>query len=240
MFPIRDHNPSEQVPYVTIGLIFINVVMYLLTAPWAFGLTDLWIRLALYPVVVVNGENLWSLITHMFLHAGPLHIFGNMLFLWIFGDNLEDQLGHISYLLFYLACGLTAAAAQIAVNPSEDIPMVGASGAVAGVMGGYLLLFPKARVDVIAIIVIFIKLFSIPAWVMLGVWFLLQLFGAFALFGSSNVAYWAHTGGFIAGIFLVLPIFIRHGGVAFWQRTQGHPQYLPVNYSRTRIPEVRR
>ena len=240
MFPIRDHNPSERTPYVTIGLIFINVVMYLLTAPWAFGMTDLWAQLALYPIAIVNGEHLWGLVTHMFLHAGPFHIAGNMLFLWIFGDNLEDQMGHFGFLLFYLACGLAAAAAQIAANPYEGIPMVGASGAIAGVMGGYLLLFPKARVDVLAIIVIIIKIFTIPAWVMLGVWFLLQLFGGFALFGDSGVAYWAHAGGFIAGVVFALPLFFKHGGTVFWDRTHGHPPHLPINYARSRVPDVRR
>ena len=240
MFPIRHHNPSERTPYVAIGLIFINVVMYLLTAPWAFGMTDLWAQLALYPIAIVNGEHLWGLVTHMFLHAGPFHIAGNMLFLWIFGDNLEDQMGHFGFLLFYLACGLAAAAAQIAANPYEGIPMVGASGAIAGVMGGYLLLFPKARVDVLAIIVIIIKIFTIPAWVMLGVWFLLQLFGGFALFGDSGVAYWAHAGGFIAGVVFALPLFFKHGGTVFWDRTHGHPPHLPINYARSRVPDVRR
>ena len=240
MFPIRDHNPSERTPYVTIGLIFINVVMYLLTAPWAFGMTDLWAQLALYPIAIVNGEHLWGLVTHMFLHAGPFHIAGNMLFLWIFGDNLEDQMGHFGFLLFYLACGLAAAAAQIAANPYEGIPMVGASGAIAGVMGGYLLLFPKARVDVLAIIVIIIKIFTIPAWVMLGVWFLLQLFGGFALFGDSGVAYWAHAGGFIAGVVFALPLFFKRVGTVFWDRTHGHPPHLPINYARSRVPDVRR
>ncbi len=240
MFPIRCHNPSERTPYVTIGLIFINVVMYLLTAPWAFGMTDLWAQLALYPIAIVNGEHLWGLVTHMFLHAGPFHIAGNMLFLWIFGDNLEDQMGHFGFLLFYLACGLAAAAAQIAANPYEGIPMVGASGAIAGVMGGYLLLFPKARVDVLAIIVIIIKIFTIPAWVMLGVWFLLQLFGGFALFGDSGVAYWAHAGGFIAGVVFALPLFFKRGGTVFWDRTHGHPPHLPINYARSRVPDVRR
>ena len=240
MFPIRDHNPSERTPYVTTGLIFLNVVMFLLTMPWALGMTGLWDRLALYPVAVVHGQYLWGLITHMFLHAGLMHIAGNMLFLWIFGDNLEDQMGHLGFLIFYLACGLAAAGAQIAVNPSEGVPMVGASGAIAGVMGGYLLLFPKARVDVLAIIIVIIKIFTIPAWVMLGVWFVLQLFGGFSLMGGDGVAYWAHAGGFVAGVVLALPLFFRRGGTVFWDRTHGHPPHPPIDYHRSRIPEVRR
>ena len=240
MFPIRDHNPSERTPYVTYLLVFLNIAMFLLTMPWGFGMTGLWDQLALYPVAVVNGEYMWGLVTHMFLHAGPLHIAGNMLFLWIFGDNLEDQMGHFGFLIFYLASGLAAAGAQIAANPQEGIPMVGASGAIAGVMGGYLLLFPKARVDVLAIIIVFIKVFTIPAWVMLGVWFLLQIFGGFSLMGGDSVAYWAHAGGFVAGVILALPIFLRRGGPSFWQRTHGQPPHPPTQYSRTRIPQVRR
>ena len=240
MFPIRDHNPSERTPYVTYLLVFLNIAMFLLTMPWGFGMTGLWDQLALYPVAVVNGEYMWGLVTHMFLHAGPLHIAGNMLFLWIFGDNLEDQMGHFGFLIFYLSSGLVAAGAQIAANPQEGIPMVGASGAIAGVMGGYLLLFPKARVDVLAIIIVFIKVFTIPAWVMLGVWFVLQIFGGFSLMGGDSVAYWAHAGGFVAGVILALPIFLRRGGPSFWQRTHGQPPHPPTQYSRTRIPQVRR
>ena len=157
MFPIRDHNPSERTPYVTYGLIVLNVVMFLITAPWAGGATGLWDRLALYPVAIMHGEWLWGLVTHMFLHAGIMHIAGNMLFLWVFGDNLEDRMGHAGFLVFYLACGLAAAAGQIVSDPTSTVPMVGASGAIAGVMGGYLLLFPRARVDVIAIIIIIIN-----------------------------------------------------------------------------------
>lgn len=241
MFPIRDHNPSETTPYVTIGLIFVNVVMFLLTMPWGGGMEGLWEDLALYPVAVTNGAHLWGLVTHMFLHAGLLHIAGNMLFLWIFGDNLEDQMGHIGFLAFYLACGLAAAGFQIAADPSEGIPMVGASGAIAGVMGGYLLLFPKAKVDVVAIIIILIKVFTIPAWVMLAVWFGVQVFSGYAMHGGeAGVAYWAHAGGFAAGLVLTLPLFFRRGGTAFWAVTRGRPPHLPLDYAPTRIPQVRR
>ena len=143
MFPIRDHNPSARTPYVTHALILLNVAMFLITMPWAGGQVGLWHRLALYPVAIAHGEWLWGLATHMFLHAGILHLAGNMLFLWVFGDNLEDQMGGLGFLVFYLACGLAAAGAQIAAVPMDDIPMVGASGAIAGVMGGYLLMFPR-------------------------------------------------------------------------------------------------
>ncbi|WP_374299797.1 rhomboid family intramembrane serine protease, partial [Paracoccus sp. (in: a-proteobacteria)] len=170
MFPIRDHNPSQQRPCVTYALIAINGAMFLLTLPMVQGGEWLWTRLALYPLAVIQGELLWGLLTHMFLHGGIMHFAGNMLFLYIFGDNLEEQLGRLGFLAFYLAAGLVAAAAQIAADPFSTIPMVGASGAIAGVMGGYLLLFPRARVDIVAIFIIFFKVFTLPAWIVLGVW----------------------------------------------------------------------
>ena len=240
MFPIRDHNPTDAPAYVTNALIFLNVVIFLLTEPWAGGMEELWLRGALYPAAVTEGAWLHGLVTHMFLHAGILHLAGNMLFLWVFGDNLEEQMGHVGFLLFYLACGLAAAFAQILPEPHSTIPMVGASGAIAGVMGGYLLLFPKARVDVLAIIVIIVRIFTVPAWIVLAVWFALQLAGGWSMQGGGGVAYWAHAGGFVAGALLTLPVFLRRGGTAFWARTDGHPPHQPVQYPPSRIPQVRR
>ena len=241
MFPIRDHNPSDTTPYVTRALVFLNIVIFVMTMPWGGGLTPLWSELALYPVAVLHGEYTWGLVSHMFLHAGILHIAGNMLFLWIFGDNLEDQMGHLGFLIFYLACGLLAAEAQIAADPTSDIPMVGASGAIAGVMGGYLLMFPRARVDVVAIVIIFIRVFTIPAWVVLSVWLGLQLImGAMAESGADGVAYWAHNGGFAAGVVLTIPLFLRRGGRAFWQRNAGRPPHRAAELSPSRFPTIRR
>ena len=239
MFPIRDHNPSERTPYVTTGLIFVNIALFLLTAPWAGDMVDLWDRLALYPVAIMHGEWMWGLITHMFLHAGIMHIAGNMLFLWVFGDNLEDQMGHLGFLVFYLACGLLAAGGQIAADPMSTIPMVGASGAIAGVMGGYLLMFPRARVDVIAIVIIIIRRFTIPAWVLLAVWLGLQVFSGAAML-QDGVAYIAHIAGFIAGLVLAVPVFLRRGGPAFWRRNHGRPPHGALVYTASRIPQVRR
>lgn len=239
MFPIRDHNPSERTPHVRNALILLNLAMFLLTMPWAGGQVQLWDRLALYPVAISHGQWLWGLVTHMFLHVGILHIAGNMLFLWVFGDNLEDQMGHAGFLVFYLACGLAAAAGQIAMDPASGIPMVGASGAIAGVMGGYLLLFPRARVDVIAIIIVIIKRFTIPAWVLLMVWFGLQIFSGLSGV-DDGVAYVAHAAGFVAGVVLALPLFLRRGGPAFWSRTHGQPPHKPIDYAPSRIPPVRR
>ena len=224
MFPIRDHNPSHRTPLVTWMLIAANVAMYLATFPLVPGGEYLWARLALYPLAVVNGELVTGLLTHMFLHAGLMHLAGNMLFLWIFGDNLEEQMGRVRFLGFYLLAGLVAAGAQIAAAPLSDIPMVGAAGAIAGVLGGYLLMFPRARVDILVIFVIFFKVFTLPAWVMLGLWFALQMLGGFTVDGSGGgVAYWAHAGGFLAGVVLALPLFLRRGGPRVGEfRAQGH------------------
>lgn len=241
MFPIRDHNPSNGTPFVTWALIAVNVVLFLSTLPGNPAGEELWLRLALYPGLVSEGRMLGGMLTHMFLHAGLLHLGGNMLFLWIFGDNLEDQMGHLGFLVFYLSAGVLAALAQMAADPASTIPMVGASGAIAGVMGGYLLLFPRARVDVLAIFIIFFKVFTLPAWLMLGLWFGLQLLGgATAVTGQGGVAYWAHAGGFVAGLILALPVLARLGGPRFWSRNHGCPPHPEARYSLSRIPRIRR
>ena len=244
MFPIRDHNPSGRSPYVTFTLIALNVVIFLgywTTLQSEAQLNAFFYQWGLVPGSFMQGQGMATLITSMFLHAGWMHIAGNMLFLWIFGDNLEDEMGHGGFLLFYLLGGIAAAAAQIAAAPFSPIPMVGASGAIAGVMGGYLLLFPKARVDVLFIFVIIFRIFPIPAWIVLGVWFAIQLFSGAAMPGDEGgVAYWAHAGGFAAGLVLALPALIRRGGRAYWQRTEGHPPHPEAQYpiSRSSIPRV--
>jgi membrane associated rhomboid family serine protease len=205
MFPIRDHNPSDRKPFVTWALIAINVVVFLSYYPSLSGnerlLMSFFDQWALVPVEALDGKDGHTLVTSMFLHGGWMHLIGNMLFLYIFGDNMEDLLGHLGFLGFYLASGLAAAAGQILSDPTSVVPMVGASGAIAGVMGGYLLIFPKARIDVLVIIIFLIKIFTIPAWLMLGIWFGLQLVNGLAMdVAGGGVAYWAHAGGFVAGV----------------------------------------
>ncbi len=246
MFPIRDHNPSERIPYVTYVLIAINIVI------WGWGavfvttnaqVNSLYLHYAMIPILITEGENYSSLITSTFLHAGPLHLAGNMLFLFIFGDNLEDEMGHLPYLLFYLACGAAADLAQWAADPMSAVPTVGASGAIAGVMGGYLLLFPKAKVDIFAFFVVFFRIFPVPAWIMLGLWFGLQLFNSIGSdTAGGGVAYWAHSGGFVIGMIFTLPLWLRRGAVGFWDKTHGHPPHPAAKYpiQNTRIPKVRR
>jgi membrane associated rhomboid family serine protease len=150
-------------------------------------------------------------------------------------------MGHFGFLIFYLASGIAAALAHIAAAPASQVPTVGASGAIAGVMGGYLLMFPKARVDVAVIIVIFLRVFTLPAWIMLGFWFALQIFGGVGTsIEGGGVAYWAHAGGFVTGLLLALPLWLRRGGPAFWDRTHGKPPHPPADYPASRIPVVRR
>ena len=244
MFPIRDHNPSSKTPYVTYGLMAVNILVFLSYFS-LFGnppaLQRFFFDWALIPAAVSQGALLHGVVTSMFLHGGLMHLGGNMLFLYIFGDNLEDQLGHAKFLGFYLLSGLAAAGAQVAADPGSVVPMVGASGAIAGVMGGYLLLYPKARVDVLLIIFFFIRVIALPAWLMLGIWFALQLFsGLGSTTEGGGVAYWAHAGGFVAGLALILPAWLARGGPAFWDRTHGHPPHPEARYRRTPVPTVRR
>ncbi|SMX33035.1 rhomboid family intramembrane serine protease [Actibacterium lipolyticum] len=244
MFPIRDHNPSERTPYVTYALIAVNILVFVSYWPLfsePVKLQSFFFNWAMIPAAVSDGQMWHGFLTSMFLHGGFMHLAGNMLFLWIFGDNLEDELGHVRFLGFYLLSGFAAAFAQYAAEPQSMVPMVGASGAIAGVMGGYLLMFPKARVDVLFIFIIFFRIFPLPAWVMLGVWFGLQLVsGALADPETGGVAYWAHAGGFVAGLLLMLPVWMARGGQAYWTQTHGHPPHPEAQYRRTSIPVVRR
>jgi len=244
MFPIRDHNPSSRTPWVTYALVAANVVVFLFQ--WRFAdngpaLSDFYDRWALIPAAVTYDGAYQQLFTSMFLHAGFMHIGGNMLFLWIFGDNLEDQMGHAPYLIFYFACGLAAGLTQVLTDPASTTPTVGASGAIAGVMGGYLLLFPRARVDILVIFIIFFRVFSIPAFLLLGLWFGLQVLGEFDSRGATGgIAYLAHIGGFLAGLLLTMPLWLWRGGPGFWQTNGGQPPHPAAIYSASTIPIVRR
>ncbi|UWR38686.1 rhomboid family intramembrane serine protease [Sulfitobacter sp. W074] len=246
MFPIRDHNPSGRTPYVTYALMAVNIGVFLSSLSLMAderALAEFYYTYALLPARLSHGEGYFGLITSQFLHGGWMHLAGNMLFLWIFGDNVEDEMGHGRYLLFYLACGIAAGLGQVVTEPLSWVPMVGASGAIAGVMGGYLLLFPRAKVDILVILIVFFRIFAIPAWIMLGLWFGMQFIGGIgATPGTGGVAYWAHAGGFIAGLVLTLPLWLRRGGFAFWRQTDGHPPHAAADYnlSESRIPKVRR
>jgi membrane associated rhomboid family serine protease len=202
MFPLSDVIPSRTTPVVTIGLIAANVlvVFYQLVLP------PVALEQFVATYAVIPAWFWWpSLFTSQFLHSGWMHILGNMLYLWIFGDNVEDRLGHVRYLLFYLGAGAVAAVLQILFNPFSGVPMLGASGAIAGVMGAYFVLYPQSRVLTAIFVVIFFDLVEIPALFFLGIWFLLQLISGVGSLGVANAAgggtaFWAHIGGFVVGV----------------------------------------
>jgi membrane associated rhomboid family serine protease len=216
MIPLRDTIPSSSFPIGTAGLIALNVLAFLYELSLGrhldvfimqYGAVPLRFFMAARLEDVSIVERLLPLFTSMFLHGGWLHIIGNMLYLWIFGDNVEDRLGHGRFILFYLLCGLAAALTQIYLNPTSKVPMVGASGAVAGVLGAYLLLFPASRVLALIPIAFFLQVVEIPAFVFLLFWFLMQfLSGAVAItaapYTTGGVAWWAHVGGFVSGMAL--------------------------------------
>ena len=230
MFPFRDHNPSRRRPYVTWGLMAINIVVFILYVPILndmAALSAFFNNWAMIPAEIVRGEDYHTALTSMFLHGGYLHIAGNMLFLWIFGDNVEDAMGHWPFLIFYLLSGFGADAIHILSNTSSTIPTVGASGAIAGVMGAYLLLYPNAKVDVLLILFVFFKLITIPAFVVLMAWMGLQIYGGVGSTGVG-VAYWAHIGGFAVGLLLTVPLWFKLGATRFWKRTHYHPPHKPT------------
>ena len=246
MFPLRDHNPSGRTAFVTYALMLLNIgifLSYVSITNDARAINTFYFNWAMIPARVVQGDGGLTLVTSMFLHGSWLHLAGNMLFLWIFGDNIEDEMGHVRFLLFYILAGLGASAVHILSAPGSHIPVVGASGAIAGVMGGYLLLFPKAKVDILLILITFIRIVPIPAWLMLALWFVMQFVGGLLSDPTGDgVAHWAHAGGFVVGILLTLPIWLRHGGRDFWYETEGHPPHPEARYkfSASRIPKVRR
>lgn len=214
MIPIGDTQPSRRVPYVTYLLIALNVFAFLVQLGQGAAVNDFILQWGAVPARLAGWTEdpfvLVTLLTSIFLHGGWWHLIGNMLYLSIFGDNVEDRLGHGRYLLFYMAGGVLAGLAQIWFTPGSTAPAIGASGAVAAVLGTYMVLYPRARVRVLFFIFFFIQVISIPALLVLGLWFVTQLFnGVFSLTAASaammgGVAWWAHVGGFVMGIIVGL------------------------------------
>lgn len=200
MIPLRDVIPSRTTPYITVTIIVVNALVFVFEL--RLPLTDRARFIEVYGIVPASVGSL-SLLTSMFLHGGWLHFLGNMLYLWIFGDNVEDRVGHGRFIVFYLTCGLAATLAQVVSNPTSVVPMVGASGAIAGVMGAYFVLFPRSRVLTLLPLFIFWKLIEVPAILFLGFWFLLQLLSGVGSVGAgqdvSGIAFWAHIAGFATG-----------------------------------------
>ena len=220
MIPISDVIPSRTTPVVTVGLILLNVGVFL----YQQALPDPQLQLFVGSYALIPAWFTWpALLTSQFLHAGWLHIASNMLYLWIFGDNVEDRLGHVRFLIFYLFAGACAAILQMLFDPFSSIPMVGASGAIAGVMGAYFVIYPHSRVLTFIFLVIFVDLIEIPAIFFLGIWFLMQLLSGVGSLGFSTaagggVAFWAHIGGFVVGAALGLVLRVR--GTRRWDATR--------------------
>ncbi|MED5421274.1 MAG: rhomboid family intramembrane serine protease [Pseudomonadota bacterium] len=221
MIPIKDDNPQILFPFVTVAIVGLNV------AAWVFlqgmgstqALAGTVCQFGLIPGelldlvprgtgnVCVLGEsgNWYTTVTSMFMHGGWMHIIGNMWFLWIFGDNVEDAMGPARFGVFYLLCGFAAAAFQVAADPTSQVPMVGASGAIGGVMGAYIFLYPRVHVHMLFILVFYVTTIAVPAFLVLGYWFVVQILSGVASYGQSGggVAFWAHVGGFVAGVVLI-------------------------------------
>ncbi len=220
MIPIKDDNPTRTVPFVTVSLIILNCVIYLYQMILPGELSHLLtLKFGVVPYEITHFVDVrpeipiptfFTVITSQFLHGSIFHLGGNMLYLWIFGNNIEDIMGHLRFLGFYLICGILAALAHIILQPTSTIPTIGASGAISGVLGAYLLRFPKAKVLVVLWLFFIIRLIYVPALVVLGFWIIIQIFSGFGSLGSSGggVAWFAHIGGFFAGMIL-LKVFER-------------------------------
>ena len=249
MFPLRDENPTELFPFVTVLLIATNVLVWLLVQ--GAGAGEPFLRsLCAYGSIpgeitgslpagttvplgdarcAIGGLSGWTVLTSMFMHGGWFHLIGNMWFLWVFGNNIEDSMGHARYLVFYLLCGALAAGAHIVSDPGSGIPTVGASGAISGIMGAYMVLYPRVRVHTLIFLVVYVRVIPMTALAVLGIWFGLQLFSGLAAGSSAGggVAFWAHVGGFVAGVVLV-KLFARrnlveakHAGVVLTKEQIG-------------------
>jgi membrane associated rhomboid family serine protease len=245
VIPYRDENETQRTPFVTFALIAANALVWfaaqgaglsdaLAASVCNFGLIPGELTLQARPgdgfamgqglaCLVDPGRAPEHVITSMFLHGSWMHIIGNMWFLWLFGNNVEDSMGRGRFIAFYLLCGVAAAAAQVLADPGSIVPMVGASGAISGVMGAYVVLYPKVRVFTLVPIGFFITSFALPAWVMLGYWMALQIFGGLADSGEEGggVAFWAHIGGFVAGVALIKlfarPDYVREHRAHHWR-----------------------
>ena len=247
MIPYRDENQTQRRSWITMALVAANVLAWVLVqgAGEPFPLARSVCELGLIPGELTGtlspgerfpmgeglvcltdpGRQASHLVTSMFLHGSWMHLIGNMWFLWLFGDNVEDSMTRPRFVVFYLACGLAAALAQVLTNPSSNVPMVGASGAISGVMGGYLVLYPRVRVFALVPLGFFITSVALPAWMMLGYWVLLQVLSGATAIGQEGggVAFWAHVGGFVAGVVLV-KAFARRDRVSAHQARHWRPE----------------
>jgi membrane associated rhomboid family serine protease len=244
MIPLRDANPVRRTPVVTIAIITACIIAFAYRIGLDFGsdggagVEAFFEHYGFVPAHLSAafdtgrglGEQALSVVTSMFLHVDIQHIVGNMIFLWIFGNNIEDRLGRLGFIVFYLFAGAIAALAQFAIDPSSTVPMVGASGAISGILGAYVILFPGARVLSLVPFVFFYQLLNVPAWVYLGVWFVLQLIDGLGSVGAAGsqggIAFFAHIGGFVVGV--VVGLLLRNRGSGRGERVRRSPAGLGV------------
>jgi membrane associated rhomboid family serine protease len=251
MFPYRDENETIRTPYTTFVLIGLNLATWLLVQGAGFGLPlarsicelglipgELTLRLppdTRFPMgeglvcLTDPGRQTPHILTSMFLHGSWMHLLGNMWFLWIFGNNVEDAMGRLRFVAFYLLTGVAAALAQVALNPASAVPMVGASGAISGVMGGYIVLYPHVRVFMLVPLGFILTSMAWPAWMMLGYWLLLQFVSGLTVIGreGGGVAFWAHFGGFVAGV-VAVKLFARSDYLAQHQARHWRPRRVGI------------
>ncbi len=235
MIPLHDDNPTEITPFVTIAFIAGCILVFLNQVSLSNQMGELFVyKYGAIPAVVFGYAELpaefvalpayWTLVSSMFLHGGWMHLIGNMLYLWIFGNNIEDVMGHVKFIVFYMACGILAALSHALIDTNSTVPMVGASGAISGVLGAYLLLFPRAQVLVLIPLGFFTRMMYIPAWIVLGLWFVLQVLSGGMSLGreGGGVAFFAHIGGFVAGIGLIG--LLKNPQVRFLNPPHSHPR----------------
>jgi len=217
VIPLKDDNPRIMFPFVTVLLILVNIGVFIYQSGLGQNINKFVYSFGAVPYAfthhgLLDGQGLYTanlppvitIFSSMFLHGGLLHLAGNMLYLWIFGDNVEGIMGHLRFLIFYIICGVVAALSHIILNPESTVPIIGASGAISGILGAYAVKFPAARVHVLFIIIIFIKIIAIPAVIVLGIWFVIQILSSMAAGQTqAGVAWFAHIGGFLSGIFFV-------------------------------------
>ncbi|MBI5599918.1 MAG: rhomboid family intramembrane serine protease [Deltaproteobacteria bacterium] len=220
MIPLKDDNPTRRFPFVTLFFIALNAAVFLLQLILGPARAEVFVyRTAAIPYEITTLHDIYpqgivppplTLLTAMFVHAGLFHLLGNMLYLWIFGDNIEDTLGHFRFILFYLFTGAAASMTHIIANPGATVPLIGASGAIAGVLGAYFMLFPRAKVLTLAYFLFFAQVIRIPAIVFLGIWFLFQIISSYMGGAGGGIAWYAHIGGFIAGA--IIALFVKRTG----------------------------
>jgi len=223
LIPLKDSNPTERFPIITVVFITLNIIVFLYQISLGDDAVEFFIgAFSLVPARLFHAGAVLpgpvpagiTIFTSQFLHGGLFHLIGNMLYLWIFGNNVEDAMGRIRFIVFYLLCGALAAIAHALTNPQSNLPMIGASGAISGILGAYVLLYPKARVLTLFTLGFFVRLIEVPAMVVLGFWFVFQFLSAVVAKDAGGVAWYAHIGGFLAGLMLI--ILFKRSDVPLW------------------------